>query len=156
MKSIIFIRHCESVHNYRIRNNLDVDDDSLRDCGITEVGIQQAAKLNFHFDILFISPMKRCLETLANSNITADEIVVDDRLREYPEHICDYRPGEPIVPEDMEHFKQRVAEVRDLLWKRDERSIGVLSHGAFISEFMSNEYASVHLWNGEYMRIRFK
>ena len=63
-KTITFIRHAESYHNYYKKYDFDIDQNELIDCGITNLGKDQAKKLNKHFDILFVSPLRRTKETL--------------------------------------------------------------------------------------------
>ena len=65
MKTVTLIRHAESHFN---AGNYKTDEE-IRNCRITNLGIQQAKQLNQSFDIVVLSPLKRAMETYLNSNI---------------------------------------------------------------------------------------
>ena len=73
---ITLIRHAESEFNVLESSGSTAiserqNDRDLNDCGITAKGIQQCKELQFDkpFDVILISPMRRCQETLRYSNI---------------------------------------------------------------------------------------
>ena len=112
---LLFIRHAESEFNvatktflsgnkdnnsvtkneidrssWESKYNVYMNESKLIDCGITKNGEKQASKLNFDFDLLILSPMKRCIDTYKYSNIKCQNIIICDLFREYKIDICDF------------------------------------------------------------------
>lgn len=74
---ITLIRHGESGFG---ENYTSIE--HLTNCRLTSVGINQSKQLNFHFDILILSPVKRTMETYINSKIKANKIIINELFRE--------------------------------------------------------------------------
>src|SRR5579871_2093403 len=79
---IKLLRHAETEFNKTGLDELDPK--------ITEDGIAQAKKLTGHYDIVFMSPMRRCRETLEHSGITYEKLFVHHIFREYRKDLCDF------------------------------------------------------------------
>jgi len=77
MPQVTFIRHAMTRFNARL------DDESIPDSRITQIGVSQAAKLNNTFDILILSPLKRTMETYTNSNIKTNKVIISEYFREH-------------------------------------------------------------------------
>jgi len=85
--SIIFIRHAEGIHNTdnKFRTAFDI---KYKDAELTFKGIEQAKNLRkylekFDIDLVYCSPLTRCIQTMNYSLTNYDkEIFIDDRLIE--------------------------------------------------------------------------
>ena len=98
--SLYYIRHGQASHNVAadLYGDYAYFDPVYTDSSLTEIGIKQATDLQLFFkkncpDIVFSSPLKRCLQTLDYALIHYHkEILVDDRLAErLGEHPCNKR-----------------------------------------------------------------
>ena len=100
------------------------------DVGITERGKRQAAKVSGDFDLVVISPMRRCHETLKNSQITYKDIVVDEDARESKWYPSDFKEGEEEIDESVEELTERVARLRERLIElaSDEKRVLLVAH----------------------------
>jgi len=104
------------------------------DCGLTEEGKRQASRLSGHYDLLVLSPMKRCLETVYCSKIKANRTISSDLVREYRISGCDFLDDEPMVCETEDELVARVDRFKALLKEYSEEfnTILVVSHADFI------------------------
>jgi broad specificity phosphatase PhoE len=102
MTTFFFIRHGEAGHNVAARTYGEAAymDPAYRDAVLTDLGRQQAEGarllLNYHqpFDVVYCSPLKRCMQTLRGVLPDANERTVhlDDHLMEpQGSHICNKR-----------------------------------------------------------------
>ena len=100
------------------------------DVGITELGKRQAAKVSGDFDLVVISPMRRCHETLENTQITYKDIVVDEDARESKWYPSDFKEGEEEIDEPEEELIERVARLRKRLIElaNDEKRVLLVAH----------------------------
>lgn len=89
--TVIFIRHAESLGNAAVKEYSDaaLNDTSLRDCGLSQIGHAQAAGLRSAFTgrtfaAIYCSPARRCRETLLEIYPAAvtQTVRVDCRLAE--------------------------------------------------------------------------
>lgn len=133
MIKITIIRHAQSNFNA----GLCKTSDELRNCGLTELGKQQAMTLNQNFDILLVSKLKRAIETYKNSNITAEKIIFTDLVRKQKEdHTLNFLEGEEIIPETPDQVRQRAREAIAFIKTLNSNNVGIISHGFFISYFL--------------------
>ena len=70
---IFYVRHAQSYANAGIPRV---------DSPLTDMGIDQAKLLDGDFDLVILSPMRRCQETLHYSNITYKNLYISNNLRE--------------------------------------------------------------------------
>ena len=163
---ITFIRHAESEFNVIEENksnkNNSAQSKSLINCGITELGKKQSSKLEFEFDLVILSPLKRCAQTLEYSNIKYKQLIVMDIFREYKTDICDFMKDEEIIYEKEQDIINRVDTSKDILKyivynENDIKSIGIVSHFDFIwyftAEQIENERFGTGLNNAEFVTI---
>lgn len=141
MTIFTFIRHSESYFNVWRDNNPKINSMNtkyihLLNCGITNKGMFESIKLNFHFDILIVSPLKRCLETLKYSNIKYDKLIINELFREYKIDICDFFDYEDInIIESEKELLLRLKKCKEYLKSNPifkNKSIGIITHGDFI------------------------
>src|SRR5690348_5811551 len=103
-KKITIIRHAQSKFNVGQYKT----DEEVRNCRLTNEGINQATQLNLSFDTVVLSPLKRAMETYLNSNIKTKHLVMTDLAREFKEDKpVNYLDFEPIEPESHEAVKIR-------------------------------------------------
>jgi len=101
MPMIHILRHAQSTFN---ASKGAVDE---YDAPITDLGRAQAETVCGHFDLVIISPMRRCHQTLDTSQITYDEKIVVEDAREMKSHFCDFKEGEIVVRETPEEMFAR-------------------------------------------------
>lgn len=133
MKTITIIRHSQSHFNAGSFKT----DEEIRNCRLTEVGIQQAKQLNHSFDVVIVSTLKRALETYLNSNIKCKQLITSDLVREQKEDKpLNYLDFEEIIPENQEDVRKRAREAIELIKSLEYNNIGIVSHGYFIWYFL--------------------
>jgi broad specificity phosphatase PhoE len=132
-KRITLIRHAQSKFNAgQFQTN-----DELRNCRLTNHGINQCSTLNQSFDLLIISPLKRVMETYVNSNIKTKKIMISDLFRERKENHClNFLENEEIVPESDEEVRERARKAIAYLKTFNVNNIGIISHACFIWYFL--------------------
>lgn len=102
MTTFFFVRHGEAAHNVaaRLHGESAYMDPAHRDASLTEMGRKQAEGtrlvLNRHypFDVIYCSPLKRCMQTLHGVLPEAGgcTVYLDDHLMEpQGSHICNKR-----------------------------------------------------------------
>lgn len=164
---IRLIRHAQSKFNvieetksYNKDQNAsnDFSSNDLIDCGLSKKGIDECSQINFKFDLLIVSPMKRCLQTLECSNINYKKMIIMDIFREYKTDICDFIKKEEIMYETEKDILNRINIGKDILKyiindNQEINSIGVISHFDFIwyftSHLVQNERFGTGLKNAE-------
>ena len=164
---ITLIRHAQSEFNV-IEESKHNDTEKLRapknllNCGLTQTGMTQCNALNFRFDLLIVSPMKRCLQTLEYSNIEYSQMVALEIFREYKTDICDFMTDEEIVNEREFEIINRTKASKEVLkyimnHNKELRSIGIITHYEFIwyftSEIIQNERFGTGLQNADFVTI---
>lgn len=71
MKKVTLMRHAQSKFNAGHYKT----DNELRNCGLTEFGLNQAKSLNQTFDVVVISTLRRAIQTYDNSNIKTPNVL---------------------------------------------------------------------------------
>lgn len=128
------------------------------DPGLSSKGILQARAAgellrNTHFDLILLSPLKRCLETYChaqNTGLRGEELFYDTRIVEnaLPDTYTsllpyDFFPG----PEEDTHnawnlsSEKRVVALRGdfaQMFEKNVRRLLLISHGAFLNDFLSS------------------
>jgi broad specificity phosphatase PhoE len=107
-----FLRHAQCINNARAPNTKPIKNDSL-----TDLGIQQAKKVKGRFDLILVSPLRRTLDTLYYSQLSADTIQVCDLLREV---VCaDMGSGKHSIRRDTLDVEKNVPiESEQEVWAR--------------------------------------
>lgn len=107
-QQVTLLRHCEATHNVDEANI-----SSTKDTPLTDLGRQQARMLGGHYTEVWVSPLRRCRDTLRESGITYDRMRVTPLLREHVTEECDLLPHEPDGQRESEpQFLARVARLR--------------------------------------------
>jgi broad specificity phosphatase PhoE len=114
MKTITIIRHAQSKFNAGECKT----EAELRNSKLTTLGKIQASQLNQSFDLVILSPLKRAIETYANSNIKNS--------------VLNFLENEDVVPESENEVKLRAQKAVDYLRSLPQNNIGIVSHGCFI------------------------
>ncbi len=125
-----FLRHAESIYN---ESQIDI-----ADCPLSQNGIQQAKKLTGNYEFVIVSPLQRSQETLNNSQITYNKLVVCNFIREVVVDISDTLSGETFQPENVETVVSRESQLKCFLTKheQDYASILIVSHKDFIKHLL--------------------
>lgn len=130
-ESVYFMRHAQSMFN---RYGIDE-----KNCGITNHGKKQAqqAVINHEFDLIIISPLRRCRETLDNLNIKYKNLIVNHNCREFKTSACDFFEDEEFIKETNEQLQKRISDFRNelALYKKIYNKILVICHGVYVSHF---------------------
>lgn len=134
MKNIYFIRHAESEANATSKKGLKYE---LHDPPLTYLGIKQARKLGLNlqkvqFDEIWISPLKRTIQTDLFANLSTQRRVIVDLVREFRGAPSDFLVGEPEIRETHDAFLSRMKQMWDLLKKSNSKNIAVIAHGTVI------------------------
>ena len=145
--SITFIRHSESFHNWMNRLQGNCQTETFRDCGITQRGKRQAYHLEHEFDLLLVSPLRRCQETFDYSNIVANEVRTCALVREKKEDMCDFLENEELVYDTDESFKQQVSKALQYIKTLPYKNIGVITHSEFVWEAFEVDLVNTGDWN---------
>ncbi len=124
--SVNLLRHCESVFNKYGRDDIN--------CELTEFGKDQASKLEGSYDLIIVSPLKRCRQTLLYSKINGGKVMFCDLVREYKVDMCDFLEGECVIFETEKDLLERVDKFKIMLKQlsADYKKILVVTHGDFI------------------------
>ncbi len=150
---ISFLRHAESLHNCCESNEPNV--------GLSAKGIRQASKLSGHYDIVICSPLRSCLDTIVNSKITYDQLLIDYLVRELVEEPCDILDNEIFDIETEDNLLKRIYFFKQnmkLLYGNKKLNILVVTHSVFIwhltSYIFDKERFGKWLKNNELIRHR--
>ena len=164
--TITLIRHAESAFNVLEESKCsDRQNVSLLDCALTPQGIEQCNALSLQFDLLLVSPLQRCQQTLQHSNIGYANCVVLHILREYKTDICDFRENEAIIYETEPDIIGRIEATKDVLeWiianNTELCSIGLVGHHDFFwyltSEIIGDERFGTGLDNAGFVALNAK
>lgn len=124
---VAFLRHAESIFNKYLT--------SEKDCELTELGKEQATKVEGQYDVVVCSIMKRTCQTLDYSDLTYGRLIFTDLCREKKTTICDYLPheDEKIIDTD-EQLEERIKTFTYFLKSQVSpyQTVLVVSHGDFI------------------------
>ena len=153
---ISFIRHAQGVHNLS-EENWQIKFPSLTDKGINQCK-ELKNNINEEFDVILVSPVKRTLQTAGNVfNKDKDKFISLELIKEAVMNPCDLRESKedalknfPYVNFDLindnydYNKKETIEEVHirchlfyDYLLKLKYDKIAVVSHGAFLREFVT-------------------
>lgn len=98
-KKLYFTRHAESYGNIG---------KGIIDSPLTDEGIKQASHLSGHYQCVIVSPLRRAKETLHYSQITYDNLIIDEHFRERIFGVTDQMVLDNKVGEDDKSFYIRV------------------------------------------------
>lgn len=179
MKTLVFIRHGAT------KGNLEKRYIGRTDEPLCDIGIGQALKLkdyNFPGEYIFVSPMKRTIQTAelifpereyvsVNDFRETDfgifegknalELVEDTQYRKWVDSMCTSPvPG----GEDVTEFKQRCVNAFDKIVKAlpDESSAAFVVHGGVIMAILEafaeekRDFYHHHIKNGEFLQCEFE
>lgn len=149
---ITFIRHGQSKFNVD-RNYL------VRNCGLTKKGKSQSKKIKGNFDIIFISPLKRCLQTFEYSQLNAPKIKKLNLIREHKQDPCDFFENEIFKKENLSDCLKRVNMLKKHINKlpKEYQKICFVSHADFIWHYryqFGSEIYGKYLDNTEIIHMR--
>jgi len=154
MEKVYFLRHAESTFNASSQKLDELN------CGLSSTGEAQARALQGQFDVIVISPLRRCRETLELSNIQATQIIVYDDAREMRTDLCDFFPGEQIVIETEEEILQRCSRLKqELVTLSQTKKVLVIAHYWILwymtSKVIEGERFGLKMNNGEIVDYDF-
>lgn len=135
MVTVHLLRHAESTFN---ADETCTD----HDAGLTPFGALQASRVcdedtDTRWDIIFVSPLRRCRETLANSRVTHTVVVVDVRLREWRQDPCDFMTHELVELETEDELLDRVRAMLLVCSGQPQGSrVLLVTHGDWITYFL--------------------
>lgn len=146
MVKITFIRHAQS----RFNSGEVRDAGLLRNCSLSAYGVQQCDTLEHEFDLLIISPLKRAIQTYANSRIKARHIIINPLFREHKSwevNLLDFE--EPEYETDV-CINKRMEAAMQFLRDQPFANIGVISHHDFLHMLLRDHFGkNVYLANLE-------
>lgn len=124
--TIYLLNNCESVFNKYNRDNIN--------CELTTFGKEQATKLSGHYDLILVSPLKRCIQTLYYSKITSARVLCLDIIREYKQNLCDFFEDENIIFECENDIIKRIEKCKIELkyYSKQYNNILVITHKKII------------------------
>lgn len=128
---ITLIRHAQAEHN--VNNELHKSNNT----SLTEAGIKSCKSLDFSFDLLILSPLKRVIQTYANSNIKTKNIMVSDLFQEFKNNPCNLmdKMESDKTFETIEEFENRISKAISFLKELKYNNIGIITHHDFIHKF---------------------
>jgi len=125
-KTVDLLRHAQSLFNkYGINE---------RDPGITNEGREQAFEVGGEYDLVIISPLRRCRETLDSTRIKYKELRVDHLCREKRGSQCDFLYKEDLPQETEEEMFERIRLFKEKLYELNKKynRILVVSHCVYL------------------------
>jgi broad specificity phosphatase PhoE len=124
------MRHAQSQSNA----NSKLTPEQRINSRLTVKGITQSKSLEFEFDLIILTPLKRSLETYINSGIKARTVVIMDIFREFKNDPVNFMESEEMKYETKEMLKIRVDKSIAILKElaSSHESIGVISHYGFL------------------------
>jgi len=146
---VTIVRHVESLYNRTLIDS--------RDCGITDAGKKNAKFIKGYYDIVLLSPLRRCRETLEYSGVRYGEKMTVDSIREHRVQECDFLENEDKVTESEGDILSRVGEfkgfIKDFIARNPNKKILVITHADFVwyltSHIVKGERFGTWLGNGE-------
>lgn len=130
VKRITIIRHSQSLHNQGIYAETDP---RLLNSRLSEEGKRQASNFSASFDVLILSPLRRAIETYAQSSILTREILICPLFREHQDgKIINRLENESPTNESTMDVRLRAIQARKFLEETKSDNIGIISHGVFI------------------------
>lgn len=127
---IHFTRHAQSTANIQKYDGPDAP--------LSELGVEQAKLLEGKYDLIYISPLRRCMETLLYSSLTYDKIVVCQEIREKVDSFTDILAHENFEAEPESQFWVRANAFTRILEQKinilpSNSKILIISHGYFFN-----------------------
>ena len=154
---VILIRHGATMGNQEKRY-IGITDEALCDTGIEKL------LKNVHKDIypaadkIYVSPMKRCIQTAQIIYPGREAVVVDD-LKAGDSYYQKWIDSNATLPfpegEDIKAFRKRCTEafIRIVKHAKDNESVALVVHGgtimSILSEFYGGGYYDYHCGNAE-------
>jgi broad specificity phosphatase PhoE len=129
MPTVTIIRHAQSIFNAGQYST----EEELNNCRLTKLGCESCRELDFSFDLLIISPLKRALETYVNSKIKTKKIMVHDLFRESLDTLSglNFLENEERVTETSQQLHERINQAVNFLNQLKDENIGIITHGVF-------------------------
>jgi len=173
-KTVYLIRHAEGFHN--VNENYEIVDPVLTDLGKEQAKNRSLELSKINFDVIYVSPLKRTLET-ANLLFGNVKMKGYEDIREYVSNPCDFRinmdqsiekypnidltsidPFDPFFePETIKKLTERCERVDKLFHNSDFKNIAVVTHYGFINHFMKSimKIDDIYLDNCNYIRVKY-
>jgi phosphohistidine phosphatase SixA len=109
---LYFVRHAQSMENIG---------KGRADSPLSELGIEQAKKINGKFDLVICSPLRRTIETLHHSKLEYFKLIIDDNFRERIEYETSGMLLEKFKPESDVIFNARCSKFTQTLEEHCEQ-----------------------------------
>ena len=135
MKTITFIRHAQSLFNSGEATG------SMTNCALSKEGVESCKMLEQEFDLLIISPLKRAIQTYANSNIKVGQVIISPLFREVKSLDLNFMDLEN--KENKETDDEIVKRAHDAVQFAMDQSfnrIGVISHHDFLHVLIKENF----------------
>ena len=133
---IHYLRHAESKFNAVQKANKGVNLDHMThlvNAPLSDYGQGQASQIKGQYDLVLLSPMRRCRQTLQHSQIEWVRLQELSVLREFMTDVCDFMEGEERKIETHEQLADRILAIKEfLLYVRDlqkYKTVLIVSHG---------------------------
>jgi broad specificity phosphatase PhoE len=159
VKTLVLIRHAESMANARDRMPKETPDEIFHNTPLTDEGKAQAAKIRGSVQLLIVSPLKRTLQTYAHSGLRVGRLITTELAREW----CHYGNAgefemEPSRKESWGELCNRVERLITFIRDQPERDIGILAHGVLFGQLidrLKRRDAAPHgFHNGQVVTLR--
>ena len=137
MPTITCLRHGQSEFN--------AGNHSVYDAKITDLGKEQASKVEGHFDLAICSTLIRTQETLKHSKVTYDELKLLEEAREKRCNPCDFLPEEEIILETNIDMAKRILKLKEILSElsKSYSNILVVGHRQTIWYLTATNYEEI-------------
>jgi broad specificity phosphatase PhoE len=182
-KKVYFIRHAEGYHN--VNESYHIFNPELTPLGKQQVEQKRHIFKNIIFDDIFVSPLKRTIQTATglfcseSNNVRMSAL---EEIREVVYNPCDLRQNisvtaiqyphvsfsivkynidifnnENIKHESDESIKKRCIYVDNMLRNYNGKHVALVSHGGFIEKFMEyiHNKKNIFLSNCEYLILDY-
>ena len=128
----------------------------VRNCPLSNLGIEQSKKLNLQFDMLILSPLKRAIQTYANSNIKTKQLIISPYIREHISWESNWLDFEHNVPaESIEDMHKRIKYVMNMIHSMPYQNIGIISHSEFLHELFLLEFKqNIFFQNSNFVTVK--
>jgi|SRR5579872_5576834 len=131
-KTITAIRHAQSTHNAGLHKT----DKDAANCGLSDEGKKQAAKIELTTELLILSPLRRAMDTYIRSQIKTKEIVISPLFIEYQDgKPLNYLEAQPNIRETPNELVRRAQTAISYLKSLPQKNICIVSHGDFLNAF---------------------
>jgi hypothetical protein len=118
-------------------------------------GSEECGNIEGSYDIVILSPLKRAIQTYANSNIKSKKVLLMDAVREFrhsgsKENLLDF---EELYYENFGDFIARISTLKEFLKECEPASVAVITHKEFIWHYLHTYGHDIHLNHREHMTI---